>query len=195
MGYTIYADYGLLIELGSENLEINALEKDKDKIMSLCEFKEFIEHRYDKKYDLVIDELEEDEKQKAIDDFMKSEYWYEYVDSMRYPMYNAHHVLQTSNPEYELPIFMELKIPAVTINNIYKLDANVLSLIGAGMDFSESLELAYYVFDGVSPVKANNVYYLNDKLKELLLFCREKVKEHSYVTPNEIKHKWEELNA
>jgi len=197
MSYSIYLDHEMLDNLSNTNVEIEFLENDSERLVEMPEFKEYVKFFYDvEDADAFIAEAEEnDELSDVLDSFMESDYWGSYMDSRRYPMYNVHHVLQNKNCTYEMPLFLELEIPSVTVNNVLDLETCVLSLTGCGMDFSESLELAYYVFDGVSPFTASNIYYMNDKLKELTLFCREKVKEQGNVTITQIEEKWRELNA
>jgi len=197
MSYTIYLDNEMLDSLSNENVEVEFLEKDDEKIIKIYEFEQYVRDFYNvEDVDAFIAEAKKNgDLSEILNNFKESDYWEEYVNSRCYPMYNMHYVLQSKNCNYEMPLFLELEIPSVTVNNILDLEVCVLSLTGCGMDFSESLELAYYVFDGVSPFMDSHIYYLDDKLKELLLFCREKVKEQGSVAFTEIKKKWREINA
>ena len=189
MGYTITADYEMLDLLRIENLVIKYLDSNKVKIAKTDEFEEYLLTK-----GISINELTYEQLQQEIEEFHASDDWLDMVMESRYPATNTHHILQEKNiSEEKLELFLDLEIPGVTVSLLHELNTNIISLTACGMDLSESIELSYYLFDGVSPIIANDVYYVNDKLKELLVFCREKVKQHGYVNFYDIKNKWEEI--
>ncbi len=107
------------------------------------------------------------------------------------PIHNCHHLLQGRPLEISVA-FVTTKIPGVVVSAFDEIEAFTISLTSSGMDMSESVELAYYILDGISPVRASNIYYLPDDLKELLLWCREQNRPLSFM---EIDNKFKEIRS
>ena len=185
MGYTITADCEMLDLLRIDNLVIKYLNSNKSKIAQIDEFKEYLLTK-----GISLNELTDEQLQQEIEEFTESGDWLDMIIKSRYPATNTHHVLQEKNISQEkLESFLDLEIPGVTVSLLHELNTNIISLTSCGIDLSESIELSYYLFDGGSPIIANDIYYVNAELKELLLFCREKVKQYGYVNFYDIKNK------
>jgi len=99
---------------------------------------------------------------------------------------NEIEVLQNKPTDKQIEL-VEKYAPVASVIHEYNLDFYGLGLRGCGMDLSEYLELAYYIIDGVSPIKARSIMSLSGKAKELLEFCRDTVKKDGSVSFYEIQ--------
>jgi len=93
-----------------------------------------------------------------------------------FPMSNYFHVLESKYIPDDVMAEVTKLASSVCILYSEDMEAYFIGLTGAGMDFSESIELAYRLIDGRSPVTASNIYYLDDEAKERLLELREEQK-------------------
>ena len=128
---------------------------------------------------------EKEFKESLIEEFKDSDSYYDLKESF-IPMVNAIEVLQKepTNKQVEL---VEKYAPVASVVHEYNLDFYGLGLRGCGMDLSEYIELAYYVVDGVSPIKARSIMSLTGKAKELLEFCRDAVEKDGSISFCEIQ--------
>ena len=72
-------------------------------------------------------------------------------------MFNFVHVLQSQPLDRDIKV-VEKTCPNIHVIYVEPLDVYALAIKGAGMDFSEELELAYLILDGVSPIKSEPFY-------------------------------------
>lgn len=96
-------------------------------------------------------------------------------------MWNSVHVLQTEPSDKEIELVKKYA-PEVGVIYSETLDTFFICILGAGMDVSASVELAYLIIDGKSPVKGDP-YYFDEKRKKLLEEFRkdpEKAKEEMF---------------
>jgi len=107
-----------------------------------------------------------------IEDFKDTEYYYSIQDEY-IPVFNEVHFLQNKPTVKQIQLINKI-MPRLSILYINSLDAYVISLNSAGSDFSEYIELAYYIIDTISPFKSHEIYLLSDKYKKILLEFREK---------------------
>lgn len=169
------------------NLSAEAIINDKKEILSSYQFEYWVKDRYvglninmDK---ISKDEFDEDE---AIEDFKNSSDYYDFLDSFT-PIYNFVHLLSDANTDDENLILLNRLVGnIVVVVHIEDLDADVIALTGCGMDLSDDIELAYYILDGKSPIKARQIMSLSDDAEKLLKFCRDKAEFDKFVPNYEI---------
>jgi len=87
------------------------------------------------------------------------------------PILNYIHILQCEPMEEQIRLVDEYAGRCVLLN-IDELEVSGIALIACGMDFSDNIELAYYLTDGTSPVKSEQIMSLSKKAEALLMFCR-----------------------
>jgi len=109
------------------------------------------------------------------DPYYEEEVEYE-IREKYFPLMNYFHVLESKHISSDVVAEVTKLASNVCILYSEDMEAYLIGLTGAGMDFSESIELAYRLVDGRSPVVASNIYYLDDKAKEKLIELREKQK-------------------
>jgi len=124
-------------------------------------------------------------KKTLIEEFKDSDSYYDLKESY-IPIINRIEILQNKPTEKQLEL-VEKHATAVSVIYEYDLDFYGLGLRGCGMDLSEYLELAYYIIDGISPIKANSIMSLSNKDRALLEFCREEVDKNGEVCFSKIE--------
>jgi len=115
-----------------------------------------------------------EEMQKSIDEFrefVKENNYNDLMDASSTPMVNYVHILQQEPLTESVELLFKLTHTA-QYYYIEIIDAYVIGLTGAGADLSEYIELAYWLADGYSPVEANDITFLDEDVKELILWCR-----------------------
>lgn len=110
------------------------------------------------------------------------------------PAYSYVHILQDNPTETKIALTTQL-IKDVGIITLTNLDTSAISLIKCGYDMSDSIELAYYINDGVSPIRAEKYFTLNHKAQELCDYCRTIVAKDGEVNVDEIIIKAQEIEA
>ena len=123
--------------------------------------------------------ITEENKEGLIEKFENSDFLYD-LEADYTPMVNYLHILQNTPTNQQVEAVIHYA-PTISIIYIDKLDTYCLGLRGCGMDLSEYLELAYYIIDGISPIKARNIMSLSDEAKELLEFCRKTAENYGNV--------------
>lgn len=111
--------------------------------------------------------------------------WYYTLQDSYFPLYNYVHILQKDVPTRSLTICRKY-VGNVVILRIDELETYVIALTAGGMDLSDNIELAYYIIDGTSPVKAAQVMNLSNEAEALLMFCREDACKHGRTCLNNI---------
>jgi hypothetical protein len=173
-----------------ENLTWNAVLNNHETLAKTESFEYWLHENYgdyniDRK-DVIDGTLESDDftVEELISDFRDSDDFYSMEDAY-VPIYNYVHILQ-SRPSTADVLLVDKYVGNVSIIEIFDVDTYAIALTGCGMDLSDNIELAYYVIDGVSPVKASQIMSLGREAKELLLHCRKYAKEFGRVSPMEI---------
>jgi hypothetical protein len=102
------------------------------------------------------------------------------------PVVNSQHVLQWEPDKEQIELIARL-CPNVTIIYAPVVDVHLLTLSACGMDFSDELELAYWIIDGNSPIRAE---WFRDKEREELIKWYRK---NNQINFSEIKEKAREI--
>ncbi len=123
-------------------------------------------------------------KEEQLEDFRDSDSYYEMGDAYA-PVMNYMHILQ-ERPRDEYIELVEEYAPNVVVIYIEDLDACGLALTGGGMDLSDCLEQAYYLTDGRSPIKCDQVMSLTEKSEALLMHCRGEQERFGHTSYNSI---------
>jgi len=178
MSYSINYDFREKFE-GSdyELMSFDCVLENEDLLTQTEEFEGWIEYMGYKKNEGVD---EKEFKESLIEEFKNSDSYYDLRDSF-IPMVNEIEVLQNKPTDKQIEL-VEKYAPVASVIHEYNLDFYGLGLRGCGMDLSEYLELAYYIIDGVSPIKARSIISLSGKAKELLEFCRDTVKKDGSIS-------------
>ena len=169
MAYTIHYDFSENFE-NFQNLTWDLVACDDDKLIETEEFEYFYE---DNNFD---DKLE------ALEEFKQSDAYFELSESY-FPIYNYVHILKYKPDDEQIELLSKL-VGNVVIVYIEELEVYGIALTTVGMDLSDHIELAYYIIDGVSPVKAGQID-LSDK--ELLKYCRDVIKKEGWISLNKIQ--------
>jgi hypothetical protein len=194
MAYTLYFDRWGEIDEAYGNLTWDYVQGDNDILSQSDSFDYFFDSFDDKDSDyeeLNFVDYPEPEKERIMDAFRESESFWDLQDGY-IPMYNIIHMLQ-SEPTEEMIEMVERYARVCSIVDIYTVDTDpdvstsFLALTGCGMDFSDNLELAYYICDGVSPISTRQVMSLGSKATRLLEYCQSVVKKDGRVSFYEIK--------
>ena len=172
MSYTIYFDKWDNTNEEYTNLTLNKLCNDDEAIVKTEVFEYWFNNTYSKNCD-------------KLEDFKQSNTFLELQDSYT-PIYNYVHILSTFVDDDKIKIISKYVSNTVIIHLNYE-DVNVIALTSYGMDFSDSIELAYYIADGKSPVISNHVISLDKNTEKLLYFCRNKTKEEGAVSMYDIE--------
>jgi hypothetical protein len=144
-----------------ENLTANTAF-DKDVIIEDKEFLEYLENQgYER------DEIEEINIDDLIEKYLED---YGYNDKF-FPMIDYAHILQYEPKEEQIKKILDL-LPDISVVYLKDLDSYALTLNACGSDLSYQLEAAYYLIDGISPIKSNCIP--NDEVKELIETFRNK---------------------
>ena len=170
MSYAIFYDWSEKYDGEDyQNLTADKMLEDDEYIVETEQF----DYWYDDnkcEEDMEDFESEEEYKLSLVDDFRNSGAYDELRDTF-VPMMSYVHILQ-NEPLDEAIELVEEYAGACVVIKIEELDCYGLALTGGGMDLSDYLELAYYILDGVSPIKSREVLSLRKEARELLEFCR-----------------------
>ena len=179
MSYTIYYEFDSKLE-GKDyrNLTWDVLSGDCDKLVETEEFDRFYENYKG-------EVIEPDDKTAYIEKFMESDEYGNLLDKYE-PVYNYVYVLQKKPTKKQIRFVYNLAEKCIILY-IKEFDIYVIALTSVGTDLSDEIELAYYLTDGVSPVKAKQIINLNKKGAKLLKYCRKVVEEKGKVTVNDIE--------
>jgi len=140
------------------NVTFYNLHNSEEMQKSIDEFREFVKEN---NYDNLIDAWEE---------FIQTDEYY-YLEDSSIPMVNYVHILQQEPLTESVELLFKLTHTA-QYYYIEIIDAHVIGLTGAGADLSEYIELAYWLADGYSPIEANDITFLDEDVKKLILWCR-----------------------
>ena len=179
MSYAIYYDFSE--KNCSEdyvNLTWDVLSGDCDKLIETEEFEYFYEDYED-------EVIEPDDKLAYIEKFMESDEYEELMERFA-PIYNYVHLLQNKPTKEQIRFVYNFTEDCVIVY-IKKLDIYGIALTSVGTDLSDEIELAYYLTDGVSPVKAKQIMNLDEKDAKLLEYCRKVVEEKGKITVSDIE--------
>jgi len=124
--------------------------------------------------------------------FRNSDSYYEIQDGYT-PIYNYVHVLM-SEPTSEEILLVDKYVGNVVVVEIDSCDTCVLALTGCGMDLSDNIEMAYYLTDGESPVRASQIMSLSTEAEAMLHHFRSYAKEFGRVSPIEVSNFIKEYN-
>ena len=147
-----------------KNLTLDKLCSDDEAIVETKAFEYWFNNTNNKDCD----------KLDKVEDFKQSNTFLELQNSYT-PIYNYVHILGSFVNDNEVEMVSKY-IGNVVIVHLNDADVDVIALTSCGMDFSDSIELAYYIIDGKSPVIAEQVLSLNEDAEKLLNFCRRRAK-------------------
>ncbi len=182
MSYSIHFDKWGELDEAYDNLTWDEVSSD-DKILANTEqFGYWHDGQYG--FKAYISELTEEDLEERLEEFRDSDAFYELQDTY-IPIYNYVHLLSSSPYEKEILLVAQY-VGNVVVIHLNDIDADVIALTGCGMDFSDNIELAYYLLDGESPMQADQVMSLGKAAEKILLFCRRKSSE-GRVTMYEIE--------
>ena len=173
MSYTVYYDFSEKF-CGEDyvNLTWDVFEKDDKNIIKTEQFEYFYENCGIK------DKLE------AVDMFRESEDYYWLKESF-IPIYNYVHILQEKPTDEQVELVSKYVKNCVIIY-IEELDVYGIALTAAGTDLSDEIELAYYIIDGVSPIKTDQID-LDDEAAKLSEYCKDVIKKEGRVSLSKIE--------
>jgi len=177
MSYTInLCEMKELCSISDSDMSYKTIEIIKGNIKLLSEYYEFqyfLEQEYDTTdVDKIIEERNVTLKE-IIDEFERTDSYYDFVENFE-PMMCHIHITQyaPSNEEIELLINHCPGVVWLELEGIFQ----GLGMTGAGMDFSDTLELAYYIVDRKSPIEASQRLTVGEKEWEVILKMREAVR-------------------
>jgi len=185
MSYTIYFDKWCQLGEEYDNLTWSRIGDNDDLLSKTDAFEYWFDNVNDRCLDSYIQDGLNDEILEQIDDFSSSDSFLELLDSY-IPIYNYVHIISAYVDDDRVKMISK-HIGNVVIVHINDIDVDGIALTSCGMDFSDSIELAYYIVDGESPVISNNVISLDNNAEKLLYFCRNKVKEERIVSMHDIE--------
>ena len=174
MSYTIYFDKWDNTNEEYINLTLDNLCNDSEAIIKTEVFEYWFNNTYSKSGDRL----------GKVEDFKQSNTFLELQDSYT-PIYNYVHILSTFVDDNKIKVISKYVSNAIIVHLNYE-DVDVIALTSCGIDFSDSIELIYYIVDGKSPVIAHYIN-LNENAKNLLNFCRNKVKEKGFIPISDIE--------
>jgi len=190
MSYVIHFDKWSNIEEEYRNVTWEEVSSSDRAMASTEGFEWWLDENYSD-YDLDIEEIKEGwssnedvDATDLIEEFRGSEDFYSIQDAYT-PIYNYVHVLQ-HEPTWKEVLLVDRYVGNVVVIEIEACDMFALALTGCGMDLSDNIELAYYLTDGQSPVKASQIMSLSKKAESMLLHFRKYAKEYGRVSPNEV---------
>jgi len=163
-----------------DNLSINGLSDET--IITTDEFDYWFN---EEKVEYEEIEDTEDNRLDAVEEFKMSSAYNELEDNY-YPMMNEVEITQKSICSEKTDLLHQF-VPNVSALFISSLNTYALGLNAAGMDLSDNLELAYYIVDGKSPIKANEILSLSDKATDLLKWCRNEISNNNFVDFHSLK--------
>ena len=184
MSYAIHFDKWN--EEGSfENKTLDLILEDTKRLVSTEEFKEWFFDKHEEDVETYIENNSFEDIEEESREFFYSDLYNELQDGYM-PIYNFIHLLQREPSDKWINLLRELT-ESVSVVYIEDMDAHFIALLGCGMDMSDCIEIAYYVLDGVSPVKASQIMSLSENVKNLLLYCREYAEKNGSIYFNKIK--------
>ena len=113
-------------------------------------------------------EMNEDE---TIEMFKESSACDELVRGLKSPLYYWD-LLSFEPSEDRIELAYKLA-PNCSVMYVEPLDSHFIALTGGGMDMNDTIELAYYILQGKSPVKASGFYTIGKVGEDVLKKCRE----------------------
>ena len=184
MSYSIYFDKWDQLSDEYNNLTWNEISNNDDFLSKTDAFEYWFNDVNDKCLDSYIQDGLNNEMLEQVDDFRSSDVFLDLQDSY-IPIYNYVHILSSS--VYDKVVLMISKyVGSIVVVHLNDIDVDVLALTCCGMDLSDNIELAYYLSDGKSPVRASEVMSLSKNAEKLLNFCRCKA-ENGHVSMYEIE--------
>ncbi len=180
MSYSIHFDKWGELDEAYDNLTWDEVSSSDELLTGTEQFSYWLDETYpDEGWDSVEIEKElannEDfDISEIMEDFRDSDAFWELQDTY-VPIYNYVHLLSSS--PYDKEILMVAKyVGNAVIVHLNDIDADVIALTGCGMDFSDNIELAYYLLDGESPIQASQIMSLGKSAEKILKFFRRKAK-------------------
>ena len=139
MSYSIYYDFGK--KVFGEDYEVVGVEPTVSDVLEYFDKEEILEALNEKKF-------EEIYEKDIVDWFEEQDMYFEWEDRF-VPIVNYIHILQ-SKPTEKQAQFVAQNSNAVIVH-VDEFDTYGIALTGAGMDFSDSIALAYAVVDNEIP--------------------------------------------
>jgi hypothetical protein len=156
---------------------IEVVKNNKDLLLKYSEFTYFLEDEFGTTdMDKIIDEQNIDFKD-IVDRFELTDAYYEFTENFE-PMMCHVHITQYSPSDKELEL-LERHCSAVVwleLDGVFQ----GIGLTGVGIDFSDSLELAYYIIDRESPIRATQQLTIGNKEWGVVLKMREAIENKKY---------------
>ena len=186
MSYTInLCEMRDICNINNTDLNYKTIEIVKGNIELLSEYYEFqyfLENEYGtSNIEQIIKERDVTFKE-IVDEFERTDSYYEFIENFELMMCHVHITQYTpSNEEIELLIKHCPSVVWLELEGVFQ----GLGITGAGMDFSDSLELAYYIVDRKSPIEASQRLSVGEKEWKVILKMREAVKNKEYIDLNE----------
>ncbi len=139
--------------------------------------------------DMITSEMNED---KTIEMFKESSACDELVRGLESPLYYWNLLsFEPSKDRIELTYKLA---PNCSVMYVEPLDSHFIALTGGGMDMSDTIELAYYILQGSSPIEASGFYTIGKIGENVLKRCREeKKKVYQYELNDFVKEAEEKL--
>ena len=182
MSYCVNYNFGeKIICEDYNNLSWEELSSDDIKLINTEYFENFYD---DYKEDIEQDEDQTEHKLSLVGNFRDSQAYNELEDTF-IPLVNYIHILQREPISEQIELVSKYASVCAVVS-VEDLGICGLALTGCGMDFSDSLELAYYLIDGVSPITAGHIA-MGEKSSQLLKYCREVVERDGSISFNEIQ--------
>jgi len=116
-------------------------------------------------------EMDEDE---TIEMFKESSACDELVRGLESPLYYWD-LLSFEPSEDRIELAYKLA-PNCSVMYVEPLDSHFIALTGGGMDMNDTIELAYYILQGSSPIEASGFYTIGKIGENVLKRCREEKK-------------------
>jgi len=116
-------------------------------------------------------EMNEDE---TIEMFKESSACDELVRGLKSPLYYWD-LLSFEPSEDRIELAYKLA-PNCSVMYVEPLDSHFIALTGGGMDMNDTIELAYYILQGSSPIEASGFYTIGKIGENVLKRCREEKK-------------------
>jgi len=171
-----------LVDVYTEDIAskmIEVVKKSKELMLEYYQFERFLEDNYGtsniEKIDVPFTEL--------IKEFEDYDLYYEFVDKFD-PMWCDIYITQYAPSNNELLLLAKHcpNIVWVEFSDVF----HGFALTGAGVDMSDRLELAYYIVDRESPIKARDKLLIGDKEWEAVLEARKIIKEQGVLDMEKI---------
>lgn len=183
MSYTINFDKWGDWYVEYKNLTLDKLCSDDEAIIKTEDFCHWFNDVNDESIDSYIQNNLYDDVLDQVESFKQSNAFLELQNSYT-PVCNNVHILSTYVDGNRVKMISK-HIGNVAIVHLNDADVDAIALTSYEMDFDDSIELAYYIADGKSPVIASYVASLDENAEKLLNFCRH-ISENCRVSMHEI---------